>query len=100
MNRATPILIALAALSATPLAAQGQAGYSATPAAAPSKASFITRSVVWHCTDGVCTAPKAGSRPEIMCELLAKEVGQLSDFTVDGAALAADKLAKCNTKAR
>lgn len=99
MTRFASLMIAAAALVSAPAIAQ-PAGYSATPTATPTKASFITRTVVWHCAEGVCSAPKSGSRPEIMCELAVKEVGALTAFSVDGDALDADKLAKCNAKAR
>lgn len=100
MSRFASVLVAAIALSAAPALAQSTSGYAATPMAAPERASFITRSVLWHCTDSVCTAPKTGSRPEIMCELAVKEVGKLSAFTVDGTALDDDKLAKCNARAK
>ena len=100
MSRLASVLVAALALTAAPVVAQSTSGYAATPMAAPSHASFITRSVLWHCGDAVCTAPKTGSRPEIMCELAVKEVGKLNAFMVDGAAMDDDKLAKCNAKAK
>ena len=104
MNR----MIAVAAAAAATLAlvpvsgfAQTTRGYySATPVAAPAKASIVTRSTVWHCGEGVCTASKATSRDAIMCELMVREVGALQSFSANGAAFDADALAKCNARAR
>ena len=64
------------------------------------KTSLVTRSTVWKCGDGVCTAGKANTRDNIMCELVAREVGQLSAFRANGTEFDAEALAKCNTKAR
>lgn len=74
--------------------------YSATPVAAPAKASLVTRSTIWKCGEGVCVAGKANARDNIMCELVAREIGQLSAFRANGADFDAEALAKCNTKAR
>jgi hypothetical protein len=100
------VSLAAAALSAAvllPGAAQAQqhAGYyTATPVAAPAEANYVSRSTVWSCAGGVCTAGKAADRAEFVCQRLAKSVGKLDAFTVAGEALDADKLAKCNAKAR
>lgn len=74
--------------------------YAATPVTAPEKASLVTRSTIWKCGEGVCVAAKANARDTIVCELVAREVGQLSAFRANGAEFDADALAKCNTKAR
>lgn len=102
MIRFTMVAAAAAAtLSLAPASiAQTARGYAATPVAAPAKASLITRSTLWKCADGVCTAAQATSRDAIVCELVAKEVGALSSFTAKGQAFDADALAKCNAKAR
>ena len=105
MNRFLAVAAAAAAtLALTPATGFAQGGargyYSATPAAAPTKTSMITRSTVWKCGEGVCVANKADARDTIVCELVAKEVGTLTAFTANGAEFDADKLAKCNAKAR
>jgi uncharacterized low-complexity protein len=74
--------------------------YTATPATAAAKATFVTRNTVWKCADGICAAPKAPSQPGIMCELVAKSVGTLSAFTANNTPFDAEALAKCNAKAR
>ncbi|MBW4331030.1 hypothetical protein KY084_09115 [Stakelama sp. CBK3Z-3] len=87
------------ALGATPaLAADGM--YRGIPATAPSNANFVTRSTMWHCDDGACTAAHDGQRDLVMCQLLARKVGRLESFAVDGAAMDADALTKCNGHAR
>jgi len=105
MNRFYAVAAAAAAtLALTPAAgyAQGAARgyYAATPAAAPSKTSMVTRSTIWKCGDGVCVAAKANARDNIMCELVAREVGTLTAFRANGSDFDADALAKCNAKAR
>lgn len=104
MSRIIPFAAAAASslllLSATAGFAAGTAHYTAKPVAAPTKASVITKNTIWRCADGVCAAPKAGSRPEIMCALVAQRVGQLSAFTVAGAPFDAAKLDRCNSVAK
>ena len=95
--------VAAATLALTPAAGIAQTArgyYAATPVTAPAKPSLITRSTLWKCGEGVCTASKANSRDAVMCELLASEVGQLSTFRANGADFDADALAKCNARAR
>ena len=86
MNRFFAVAAAAAAtLALTPAAGFAQTSrgyYAATPVTAPAKASIVTRSTVWRCGDGTCTASKATSRDAIMCELLAREIGQLFDDRV------------------
>jgi len=93
---------AAATLALTPVAgiAQSRGYYSATPVTAPEKASLVTRSTIWKCGAGVCTASKANARDGIVCELVAREVGTLTAFRANGTDFDADALAKCNTKAR
>ncbi|RYD59589.1 MAG: hypothetical protein EOP60_02070 [Sphingomonadales bacterium] len=104
MNRFYAVAAAAAAtLALTPaVGAQGPSRgyYSATPASAPSKTSLVTRSTVWKCGEGVCVAPKANARDNIMCELVVREVGALTAFRANGGDFDADALAKCNAKAR
>ncbi|MCW3837170.1 hypothetical protein ACFQ1E_14680 [Sphingomonas canadensis] len=95
--------VAAAALAFTPAAGIAQTArgyYAATPATTPEKASLVTRTTVWKCGEGVCVASKATSRDAIMCELVARELGELTAFSVQGVAFDADALAKCNARAR
>jgi uncharacterized low-complexity protein len=90
----------LALTPATAFAQTGRGYYAATPVTSPEKASLVTRSTVWKCGSGTCIASKANARDNIVCELVAREVGRLSDFRANGASFDADALAKCNAKAR
>lgn len=91
-----PLALSLAA--ASPAMAEGY--YSAVPTTAPSKASIVTRSTVWKCAEGACTAAKAGSRDAIMCELFVREVGPVSRFAAAGTDFDAAALEKCNGRAK
>lgn len=91
---------ALALTPATGFAQTARGYYAAVPVTAPAKDSLITRSTLWKCGEGVCTASKSTSRDAIVCEVVAREVGQLTSFSVKGTEFDADALAKCNAKAR
>ncbi len=102
----TRILSVAAALATSVMLLSGTAGhaqstgyYSATPVAAPTKTSVITSGTLWKCADGVCTAKKSTQRDVIMCQMVVQRVGALSAFSVAGAPLDADTLAKCNARA-
>ncbi|MBB4100972.1 CC_3452 family protein [Sphingomonas kyeonggiensis] len=73
--------------------------YAATPVTAPAKASLVTRSTLWKCGAGTCTAAKANARDGIVCELVAREVGKLSAFRANGTEFDTAALEKCNAKA-
>jgi uncharacterized low-complexity protein len=90
----------LALTPATGFAQTARGYYAATPVTSPEKASLVTRSTIWKCGEGVCVASKANARDNIVCELVAREVGQLSAFRANGTAFDPDALAKCNAKAR
>ena len=68
--------------------------------ASPADGRIITRSGAWACTDAGCMTRSVESRPAVLCELLAKQAGRIEAFAVNGEAFDADKLAKCNKKAR
>lgn len=103
MNRFLSFAAALATsvmlLGAT---AQAQTApyYSATPVAAPSKASVITAGSLWKCADGVCSARESTQRDIIMCQMVVQRIGTLSAFAVKGIAFDEATLAKCNSNAR
>jgi uncharacterized low-complexity protein len=90
----------MALIPATGFAQPARGYYSATPVTSPDKASLVTRSTIWKCGEGVCVASKANARDNIVCELVAREVGTLSAFRANGAAFDEAALAKCNAKAR
>lgn len=73
--------------------------YVATPAATVAKTSLVTRSTPWRQTGGAFVAAKAPERDMVLCQLVAKDVGQLSGFSVGGKAYDAASLDACNAKA-
>jgi hypothetical protein len=96
---ATLALIASATLSTAAAAAPADL-YVAVPAAKSTKTSFITRSTIWRQQNDGFVAGSAPERPAVLCELVVRQVGGLSSFTVAGKAYDADQLAKCNAKAK
>lgn len=84
----------------TPAPAQAANGpyYRAELVAPVTAAKPIVSGTVFNCAGNNCAAGKATSRPAIVCARLAKEVGEVAAFTVNGKALAAEELAKCNGK--
>lgn len=94
------LAVASLALAGTPALAQGSGYYVATPKAEIAKTSFITRSALWKCDAGVCSANKVAERDAVLCEVVARKVGALSAFTVAGTAYSEESLAKCNAKAK
>ena len=93
--------LALAVTTLFGATAAGAAGADTYVPTAPSaKASFITRSTVWRAREGGFVAGQAPERPAVLCELVAREVGTLSSFSVGGTAYDVEQLAKCNAKAK
>lgn len=82
--------------TSTPLAAQGNAYYTATLAVAAEDDSAVAGGVAWTCRDNTCVANKGTSRPLRVCRGLAREFGEITAFVADGEVLAEDKLARCN----
>lgn len=79
--------------------ARGTAVYYTAELAAPTKeARVISSGVVWHCEGTTCRATKSNSRATNACKRLTREVGEVTNFTAKGEKLAAEKLAKCNSK--
>ena len=100
---ALPILsafsLALSVGAAAPAFAQGP-HYRAELAAPTTSAQLVTRGLLWKCSGGGCVAGKSNSRPAIDCAALAREAGALRSFSVQGRALSAADLEKCNAKAK
>lgn len=80
--------------------AQPTGFYTATLTASPAKDTVITGETLWKCNSGVCVANKSPMRDLILCQKLAGSVGQLQGFSVQGTAMEADALAKCNSRAK
>ena len=92
----TAATFAIAALFAAPALA---GTYSAKPIAAPSQAKLIGKEVSWTFRAGAYHGSTDASRPQIICQDLAKRAGRLESFTADGQPLSAAELDKCNAKA-
>ncbi|MES2336868.1 MAG: hypothetical protein V4537_02085 [Pseudomonadota bacterium] len=92
--------VSLTLFGTLPALAQAGGYYVATPKGEIAKTSFITRSALWKCADGVCSAGKVAERDAVLCEVVARKVGALSAFTVAGTAYGEESLAKCNAKAK
>lgn len=93
------LFLAAATLALVPAVASA-ASYSAKPAAPVASHKIITRDISWACGTDSCLGSTDQSRPVVLCQDLAKKAGRIEAFTVNGRALAAEELAKCNTAAR
>ena len=94
-------LAAVALLVTAAGAGAAPAGYyAATPATPPARSSLITHDTPWRLQGATYVADRAPERAEMLCQLVAARVGQLSAFSAGGTAFDADKLAKCNARAK
>lgn len=84
------------ATSTTPANAAGAAYYSATLAAPAGNATAVAGGVAWTCEGTACVANKTSARPLRICRGLNRKFGEVATFKVDGEALPAEELAKCN----
>jgi hypothetical protein len=97
---ASAIIASAALLASTGASAQTATGfYVATPVAAPAKARLMTRSTPWRLMNGTYVAAQAPEREMTLCQLVARDVGQLSAFSAGGKAFDAASMDKCNAKA-
>jgi hypothetical protein len=85
-----------AALAVSPAVA---ATYSAK-LAAPTTERFIARDITWNCGPAACQGATNESRPVVLCQSLAKRGGPIESFLVDGRALNAAELGRCNASAK
>ena len=88
--------ISAVGLAASPAFA---ASYSAK-LAVPASERFIARDITWNCGPDACQGATNESRPVVLCQSLAKRAGRVDSFLVDGRALAAAELGKCNAAAK
>ena len=77
----------------------GAATYSAT-LAKPANGHVVARDINWACGAAGCQGATAESRPAVLCQALAKKVGRVDSFTVDGRAFSEAELAKCNASVK
>ena len=96
MSRSLFAMILGAAVTAAPVAA---ATYSAKPVAPVASKRIVARDISWSCGPAACQGATSESRPLVLCQGLAKKAGQLASFAVDGRALGAAELARCNAAA-
>src|SRR5437868_9125697 len=85
-----------AALAVSPAVA---ATYSAK-LAVPTTERFIARDITWNCGPAACQGATNESRPVVLCQSLAKRGGPIGSFLVDGRAMNAAELARCNASAK
>ena len=58
----------------------------------PAQDRFVARDSIWRCTDTACVSTnRTSTRPAIVCAALARQVGALRSFTVDGRAFGAEE---------
>ena len=74
--------------------------YSADPAAAPAQQRLVVRDSIWRCDGGQCVSPRSPRRHVLVCAGLARSVGQLRRFAVEGREFDSEALAACNANAR
>jgi hypothetical protein len=90
------LFVSTLAVLAAPAAA---ASYSAT-LAAPAAGRVVARDTNWACGASGCQVSTADSRPAVLCQALAKKVGKVEAFRVDGRAFSDAELAKCNASVK
>ena len=77
------------------------AGFQAETGSPPSQQRFVARDSVWRCAGTSCVSTnRTSTRPAIACAALARQVGALRSFAVDGRAFGAEELQSCNARAR
>ena len=77
-------------------AAAGAATYSAKPVAPGAPTRIIARDISWACGPAACQGKTEYGRPVVLCQALARQIGRLESFVVDGRALPTAELDKCN----
>lgn len=93
------VFISTIALWTTTATAASSPYYSAKLTAPTDDDKFVVRGTLWQCDGATCIAGKAGSRPQIVCATLVREVGRLDAFSVGGKAISQEDLDACNAKA-
>lgn len=84
------------AAAPAPAEAAGNTAYYRAELAQPVEAGVeVVRGTAWSCKGTVCVAAKGTSRPAIMCQRLAGKKGEIVSFKIEGEALPAEDLAKC-----
>ena len=90
----------IAALAAAGFAAPALASTYSASLAAPAEAKIIARDIVWNCGPAACQGTTQYGSPVNLCQSLAKKAGRIDRFVVDGRALSAEQLDRCNAAAK
>lgn len=99
---AATLAVAISALSLgalvapAPAHANSAAFYTVELAAPAAERTTIIGGVAWQCQGTNCVAAKSNSRPVVVCQRVARELGEVTGFTAKGKALADEDLARCN----
>lgn len=102
MQRFFSLFLSLVAVTFLFTATAGHASpvYRATLAQAPEARTAVIRSAPWTCEGDSCATNSARSRPANVCPQVARELGQVTAFTVDGEPISDEELSRCNESAR
>ena len=95
MLRPTLILSALTLVASPAMAAS----YSAK-LATPASGRIVAREINWACAGDSCEGATKESRPQVLCQALAKQAGKIAVFAVDGRPFTSDELTRCNAMAK
>lgn len=79
-----------------PANAQPRAATTATLAAPVKDTRVVAGNTLWSCNGTACVTRQSGSRPMRLCRDLRRKAGEVVAFTVNGTALDAEALARCN----
>ena len=93
------IVASAAMLAAAGVQAQPTTGYYVATPVKAGKSRLMTRDTPWRLENGAYVAAKASARDTMLCQMVARDVGGLSAFSVGGVAYDAAALDKCNAKA-
>lgn len=77
-------------------AAPSSATVTATLAEAGKDARVVAGNTLWSCKETTCTTRVSGTRPGRLCRDLKRKAGTIVAFTINGTALDAEALARCN----
>lgn len=89
------------ALSFSVVATPAHAASAVAVPAAPAKAErIVAGDTLWAQAGGSFRTAAITARPAVACAQVTRQIGAVSRFEVDGVALSADELAKCNAKAK
>ena len=83
-----------------PVSAQAQSSvyYRATLEQPVERTTEVVRGATFICSGTICVGTKSRSRPALVCERLAREVGPVAAFSADGTDLDSDDLATCRSE--